>query len=312
MTDELYKKHRPRSFKQMIGQRDALRPLVELGRQGKVPHALLLTGPSGCGKTTVARILRVRLKCSDHDFSELNTADFRGIDMVRDVRARMGLSPVGGESRVWLIDEVHMLTREAQNALLKMLEDTPRHVYFILATTDPQKLLPTIRNRCTQVDLKPLNRTDMEVLLTTVWEKEGVRGTVDVMEKIIELAEGSPRKALVLLNQVIGLEGEEEQLKALSSASGEEKAIQLARLLVKPGVRWPEIAKLLKALRAAEEDPEGLRLLVLAYCNTILLGGGKLALRAYFIMECFSENFWNTKWSGLSMACYEVVVGTKD
>ncbi len=312
MNEELYKKHRPQSFKQLVGQDKALRPLIELGRKGRTPHALLLTGPSGCGKTTVARILRKRLKCSDHDFAELNTADFRGIDMVRDIRTRMNLSPIGGKSRVWLVDECHKLTPDAQHAFLKMLEDTPKHVYFILATTDPQKLLPTIRTRCTQVDLKPLNRKDMEQLLTTVWEKEGVRGIVDVMEKIIELAEGSPRKALVLLNQVIGLEGEEEQLDALAASTGQDKAVQLARLLIKPNVRWPEVAKMLKSLRAVEEDPEGLRLLVLAYCNSVLLGGGGLAKRAFCIMDCFSENFYSSKWSGLSMACYEAVVGPSD
>src|SRR5690606_3369465 len=110
---------------------------------GDIPHAMLFTGPSGCGKTTLARILRVKLRCSDNDFQEINAADFRGIDSIRSMRQQVGAAPLGGDSRIWLIDEAHSMTADAQNAFLKLLEDTPRHVYFFLATTDPQKLKKT-------------------------------------------------------------------------------------------------------------------------------------------------------------------------
>lgn len=306
---ELYKKYRPISFKEVVGQDAALRPLIELGRKNALPHAILLTGPSGTGKTTVARILRNKLKCSDMDFSEVNAAQERGIDLVRSIERRASLRPIDGECRIWLCDESHAMTSSAQGAFLKLLEDTPPHVYFFLATTDPQKLLATIRTRCTRIDLKPLKASEMIGLLKRVVEAEETTVAEDVLDKIVEYSDGSARKALVLLNQVIGMEDEEKALAAVSASVGEAQGIELARLLIKPRVRWPEVAAKLKELKTAEEDPEGLRYLILAYCNTVLLGGGALAKTAHQVMVCFERNFWDTKWAGLSIACWDAVCG---
>ena len=156
MSKELYKKHRPKNLKRVFGQSVAIGTLKPLIEAKQVPHSLLLTGPSGCGKTTLARILVKELKCAKADFMEVNCADFRGIDTVRDIRTRMMQAPIGGDCRVWLIDEAHMLTSAAQTAFLKMLEDTPDHIYFFLATTHPQKLLKTIKTRCTEIKLKEM------------------------------------------------------------------------------------------------------------------------------------------------------------
>src|SRR5688572_25883760 len=140
---ELYKKFRPKTLKGVVGQEGAVSSLQSMIDKGRLPHTILFSGPSGCGKTTIARILKGILECSDLDFFEINCADFKGIDMVRDIRRYVGIPPLHGKSRVWLIDEAHQLTKDAQNAFLKLLEDTPKHAYFMLATTDPQKLLPT-------------------------------------------------------------------------------------------------------------------------------------------------------------------------
>jgi len=102
---ELYKKHRPMTFKRIVGNTTVTEQLVSMTRQSQFPHASLFSGPSGCGKTTLARIMRNKLDCGDPDFAEVNCADFRGIDMVRDIRSRMNLAPMSGECRVWLIDE---------------------------------------------------------------------------------------------------------------------------------------------------------------------------------------------------------------
>jgi len=203
---ELYKKYRPKDFEGVVGQTDALKSLQQMAKNKKIPHALLFTGPSGCGKTTLARIVRRELGCGKHDFSEVNCADFRGIDMVRDIRSRMMQAPISGSCRVWLIDEAHRLTGDAMDAFLKILEDTPDHVYFMLATTNPQKLLKTVRTRCTEISVKSLSNKDIVKLVTDVAKKEGKTLPKEVAKKIADKCEGSARQALVLLHQIIDLE----------------------------------------------------------------------------------------------------------
>src|SRR5678816_4466960 len=115
MSQELYKRIRPKRLKDLIGQDGAVKSIEKLLASSKMPHALLLTGPSGCGKTTIARILKAHLHCSDQDFFERNCADFRSVDDIREIRRHLDLRPLGGESRIWLIDECHKLTNDAQN-----------------------------------------------------------------------------------------------------------------------------------------------------------------------------------------------------
>lgn len=299
---ELYRKHRPTTFKAVIGQQRAVSMLKEMVTNDRVPHALLFVGGSGCGKTTLARIIKEKMECSDNDFVEVNCADFRGIDMVREIRNRMGLSPIGGKCRMWLIDECHQLSKDAQNALLKMLEDTPAHVYFMLATTDPQKLLTTIRTRCTEVKLVELKAADMTALLQTTAEKEGKTLSEEVLARLVEYACGSARKALVLLNQVINIEGDEAQLDAIASSDSKTKAIELARALLQKAP-WAEVAAILKDL---DEEPESLRRMVLSYASNVLLGGGKAAPRAFLLCDVFQHHFYDSGKPGLVTACYAV------
>lgn len=304
MNEELYKKHRPQKFGEIVGQDAAVRTLVDLGKRKAIPHTILFSGPSGCGKTTLARILRVKLRCGEMDFYEVNCADFRGIDMVRDIRDRIQLAPMGGESRIWLIDECARMTADAQNAFLKLLEDTPLHVYFFLATTDPRKLLGTIRTRATEIRVSPLGDGEMERLVRNVISKEGSEMPDAVVEKIVEVSGGSPRKALVWLNQVIGLDGEERQMSTVCAPDTDAEAIAVARALIKPRIGWSDMAKVLKDLK---EDPEGVRRLVLGYMNTVVLGGGDAVERAVGIMEAFQDDLYSTGKAGLTLACYNAI-----
>ncbi len=304
MIEELYKKHRPTKLSDVVGQPDAVRMLKDMGRRGAVPHCLMLSGPSGVGKTTIARILREKLECSDADFAELNTADFRGIDMVREIRQRVGLAPLGGKSRVWLVDEAHKLTVDAQHAFLKLLEDTPKHVWFFLATTEPQKLLLTIRTRATEMKLRALKSPELKALVLDVAGREGMELSDEVSDKIADVADGSARKALVLLNQIVGVEGEEDRLATVAAGDATAAAVEIARALIRPGVRWPEVAKLLKSV---DEEPEAVRRMVLGYFCQVLLGGGKMADRAFKIIDVMSRNFFDSGKAGLAAACYEIV-----
>lgn len=308
MSEELYRKHRPSSFDDMLGQAEAVKMMMDFGKRKAVPHCLLFTGPSGCGKTTMARILRTKMKCGDSDYQELNTADFRGIDMVREIRSRMGLSPMSGTVRMWLIDEAHKLTGDAQNALLKMLEDPPSHVYFILATTDPNKLLATIRTRATEIKMKALKEQDMKALLKRTSKAE-VDATLDdeVCDKIVDLADGSPRKALVLLNQVLIEQDTESALAALSECIAEKQGIDLARMLLSGNVSWPSVAKVLKAIPGLETEAEGIRRLVLAYMSSVAMGGGKGAAKAVEVIDCFRLPYYDTGKAGLVLSCWDAI-----
>lgn len=305
MSKELYLRYRPKKLADIIGQGEAVRSLQDMIDRNSVPHAILFTGPSGVGKTTIARILKRVLNCSDMDFAEINAADTRGIDSIRDIRNRMSLSPVNGKCRIWLMDEVHSILGPSQNAFLKMLEDTPNHVYFFLATTDPQKLLKTVRTRCTEIRLNQLTDPDIQKVLISVLDKEESKVSKEVIHRIVEVSEGSARKALVLLHQVVGLESEKDQLNAILSSDSKKTAIEIARALINPKAKWIEVAPILKA---CDEEPETIRHLILSYCTTILLGGGALCGRAALIINRFESPFYDSKKPGLVLACYETMM----
>lgn len=304
---DLYRKHRPNSFKGVRGQDSAVQVLTDLIGKKKVPAAILFTGPSGVGKTTLARILAAKLGCvSDSNFTEVNCADFRGIDMVRDMRRSMHQHPVGGEPcRVYLIDEAHQLSKDAQNGILKLLEDPPKHVHFVLATTEPNKLLPTIHTRCLVVALKGVSPKALEDLVRKVAGREDAKLSDEVIEKIVNKADGSARKALVLLQSVIGIDDEERQLEIVGDGEIGAQAIEIAKLLLKPGGTWAELAKV---LRKIDEEPESLRWMILGYMTPIVLGGGKMAARANYLIQQFRGNYFDTKRAGLVSDCFEAML----
>ncbi len=300
---EIYRKHRPTMFKHVVGQAQAVSVLNQMVKAQRVPHAMLFTGPSGTGKTTLARILRSKLGCGDGDFQEINAADFRGIDTIRDLRTRMSLAPINGRCRVCLIDESHKLSNDAQNAFLKILEDTPKHYYFMLATTDPNKLIKTIITRCTEIKLKAMGAQDLRTLLKDISAKEKLVITEEVEDKIIECAQDSARLALVLLNKLVGLDPK-DHLDAVEKNISNAESIALARALIDPRSTWGDVAAILKRI---DDEPESVRWLVLSYASSVLLGGGKLAGRAYDIVQAFRDHWYDCKRAGLVAACFEVV-----
>lgn len=305
---ELYLKYRPTTLKGLVGQTKSVQMLEQLVKDNKVPHALLFSGPSGIGKTSVARILKSILKCSDRDYYEINASSSRGIDTIRDIDEKMNLSPWGGPCTIYVLDECHQLTKrkggDAQSALLKMLEDTPRHVYFFLATTHPGDLLPTILTRCTKIKFNSISDKALEGLVLDVCKKEKIKLEEEVVDKLVATAGGSARECLVLLHQIVGIEGVEDQLDCIQSSDTQAQAIALARALMNTRVKWPEVAKILKSL---EDEPETIRQMVLSYANSVLIGGKGNLDRAYLVIQAFRDNYYECGKAGLAASCYEVV-----
>lgn len=301
---ELYKKYRPKKFSEIVGQTEAVKILTDLGIKGEIPHALLISGPSGCGKTTIARILRKKLKCSDIDYVEMNAANVRGIDAIRDISQRVGSAPIGGKTRVWVVDESHGLTSQAQDSFLKILEDTPKHVYFILLTTDPQKLKKTIRTRCTEIKCNLLTNSEIHTLVSNVAEKEGIPLDPSVIEKITEVAEGSARKALVLLNSIMGEDEADKQIELIEKSSTARQAIEICRALMNSKTVWKDMREILTNV---EDDPEAIRRMVLGYAKSVLLKSDHS--RAAMILDYFADNFYDSGQSGLVLACWNTIRG---
>lgn len=305
MSHELYKKYRPKRLGDVVGQTSAVTVLKGMFKTKRIPHTILFLGPSGCGKTTLARIVKDQLGCSDTDFHELNcAADARGIDTVREIRSRMSLAGINGGARVWLLDEAQQLTADAQNALLKMTEDTPKHVYFMLATTNPDKIVQTLRTRSSKIKVELLTDKEMRTLLTRVTENERLKLSEDVIDKLVECAEGSARQGLVLLDQIVEVKGEDNQLEAIAGLKAKTEAIELARMLFNPRSQWNDVASLIKNIT---DEPERIRHMVLGYSTSVLLGGGKLCGRAYEVINAFQDNFYDSKKAGLAAACFEVM-----
>jgi DNA polymerase-3 subunit gamma/tau len=306
---ELYKRYRPKLLKEIVGQPDAVKALKVFLEKGKVPRSMLFSGPSGCGKTTLARIMGEKVDSKGSNFNEVNAADFNGIELIRDIRRRMNHSAIGCKSRCWLIDEAQDLTKNAQSAFLKILEDTPRHVYFFLATTHPQDLLPTIRTRCTEIKCSAIPDNDLETLVRRVCEAEDKEITDEVVEKLIKESDCSARQALVLLHKIIDLTDEEEQLSALAVSKSESAVIELYKAISWAKPQWSAVSKTIKAINPTNSDVEGIRRLILACAKNSLLSGSKTAPKAFIIIDVFRDNFFDSGVAGLVGACYEIVVG---
>jgi len=295
-------KYRPRKLKDFLGNTETVQALRALMEREDMPHTLLFTGPSGTGKTTLARIVARRLQCSEHDLQELNTADFRGIDTIRDVVRNMALCPMSGSCRVWILDEAHQLSKDAQHALLKALEDTPKHVYFLLATTNPEKLLPTIRTRCVAFDVKPLNDKLMGELISHVLQGEGdPEVPQEAIDQIVQDSLGSARMALSILDKVINMDAGDMLTAAKQQAAAQSEAIVLCRALIDKRP-WKAIAEIIKGL---EQEPESVRRAVLGYAQGALLRGDNP--QAFVVLDSFRLPFYDTGKPGLVIAAYSSV-----
>ncbi len=305
----LYLKYRPSSFDDMLGNQEVVEILrKQLSQKQSMPKSILLHGPTGCGKTTFARIIATELGAQGSDIREIDSADFRGIDTVREIRKQSAYKPLEGPYRIWILDECHKMTSDAQTALLKALEDTPSHVFYILCTTEPQKLLPTIRGRCAQYQVRTLTEKEMKRLLRRVVTAENETLDKEVYEQIIQDSMGHPRNALQILSQVLAVDGSKRLKVAKKGAETQSKTIELCRALVNRAA-WKQVAGILNGLK--EEDPEQIRRAVLGYCQAILLGKNPDPSVAE-VMQEFIEPFYNSGFPGLTFACISVLLGEEE
>jgi DNA polymerase III gamma/tau subunit len=298
----LYQKYRPKDLSQVKGNRSTVTTLRRMLKDKEtMPHVFLFHGKTGTGKTTLARILTSELGCTGSNINEIDSAQFRGIDTVRDIRKNSQFATLGGGSKVYIIDEVHKMTGDAQNAFLKILEDTPKHLFFILCTTELNSLLPTIRGRCSQFQTESLDDLQMEELLLLVAEQEGDNLDREVLDQIIIDSQGLPRNALVTLEQVLNTPIKRRLHVARQSAIEQSESIALCRALMK-GESWKTISEILKGLK--QQDAESVRRVVLGYASAVLLN--KSDSVAGIILECFEEPLYNIGFPGLVLACFRV------
>ncbi len=288
----LYRKWRPQGFDSLVGQEAARTALTNALETGRIAHAYLFAGPRGTGKTSTAKILAKAVNCehgptpnpcnkcqncvrindgTSMDVFEIDAASNRGIDEIRDLREKVAFAPVNGRYKVYIIDEVHMLTTEAFNALLKTLEEPPPHVIFILATTEPHKIPATIHSRCQRFDFKRVTDSDIVKRLREVADGSGIAADDDALQLIAVQADGGMRDALSLLDQcgVMAERVSAETVRSVLGIVGREALRELVKAVGEGNV--PKSLELLEALLAGGKDVKQIITELAEYLRAVLL-----------------------------------------
>jgi len=277
-SEVFYRKWRPQTLSEVLGQEPVTQTLRHAVEGGKVAHAYLFCGPRGTGKTSTARILAKAANCPNQaggepcnacdmcrsitegralDVIEIDAASNRGIDEIRSLREKANYAPSLARYKVYIIDEVHMLTEAACNALLKTLEEPPPHVIFVLATTEAHKVIATIISRCQRFNFHRLRQTEITDKLKLICEREGIHIKPDSLELIARAATGSLRDAENILQQMIAYYGNQielDQIQAELGISRDSRVRQLARCVVSR-----DVAAGLKVINSLNSDGVDLR-----------------------------------------------------
>lgn len=310
----LYRKYRPKNFEEVAGQKEIVKTIKTSLRNGKTSHAYLFTGPRGVGKTTLARLIAKGVNCLENgitdepcnrcenclainngtflDMVEIDAASNRGIDEIRQLKEKINYQPVKGRKKIYIIDEVHMLTKEAFNALLKTLEEPPEHVIFILATTEADKILPTIISRCQRYDFKTLSLNDMKEQLRFIGKNEGVDIPDEVLELIYESSGGSVRDAVSILERImVTCLGEEITLEKSEEVLGVTSAKKMEEFLME--IKEKNYTKLVKTLDSFWNDSVEIELFFkdfAKYCKGLMAKGELEIEKGLTIIGCIFDS----------------------
>ena len=304
-TDPYHIKYRPNKLSEVIGHKEVVRSLEKMLKASSRPHTFLFTGSSGIGKTTLARILASEFQCDPANIIEVDAATTNGVDDMRSLTETMRYNGFGKQpNKMFILDECHMLSKQAWGSLLKATEEPPQHVYFVFCTTEDGKVPPTIVTRSQSFNLKSLRNDDIMDLLEFVRDNEGLGTSGGVLQLIARASGGSARQALTMLQQVSDCVDEDEAAVLLEAPMESKEVIDLCRAMVSSNLTWKTVQTTIKSLNETA-TAESTRIVMVNYLNACLLGAKseKEVPRLLDMLSSFSKPCNPTdKWAGILLA----------